>query len=111
MLSIQLSIRHLSNASVFMSLLLTLLIIYHALTESGNSGKLCYMLSITLTIQRPYMAIQETSSHAFRDTDDPTTIYADSGKPRYMFSVTLMIQRPYMADLGYYRKLSCHTRL
>ena len=50
--------RRLSNASLFVSLL-ALLIIYHALTESGNSGKLCHMLSVTLTIQRPYMAIQE----------------------------------------------------
>ena len=42
------------------------------------------------------MAIQETLSHAFRDTDDPTTIHGHSGKPRRILSVTLMIQRPYM---------------
>ena len=89
------------------------------------------MLSVTLTIQRPYMVIQETLPHAFRDTDDPTTIYGDSGKLCHtlfrdtdnpttiygdsgklccMLSVTLTIQRPYMVDLGYYREFSCHTR-
>ena len=83
--------------------------------------KICHMLSVTLTIQRPYMAdiddpttiyghSGKTSSHVFRDTDDPTTIYAHSGKCRCMLTVTLTIQRPYMADLGYYRKLSCHIR-
>ena len=41
------------------SILLALLIICHTLTESGNSGKLCHMLSVALTIQRPYMAIPE----------------------------------------------------
>ena len=120
--------RRLINASLFVSILLVLLISYHALTESGNSGKLCHMLSVTpttiyghsgkprrklsvtLTIQRPYMAIQENLIATFRDTDDPTTIYAHSGKCRCMLTVTLTIQRPYMADLGYYRKLSCHTR-
>ena len=51
--------RRLSNASLFVSILLALLIIYHALIESGNSEKLCHMLSVTLTIQRPHMAIQK----------------------------------------------------
>ena len=66
----------------------------------SNSKKLCNMLSVTLMIQRPYMAIQEnlvacfpwhwrsnnhiwpfrkTSSHAFRETDDPTTVYSRFG--------------------------------
>ena len=53
---------------------------------------------------------RKTSSHAFRDTDDPTTKYTHSGKPCCMLSVTLTIQRPYMAGLGYYKKLLCYTR-
>ena len=35
-------------------------------------------------------------SHAFRDTDYPTTIYDHSGKPRRMLSMTLTIQQPCM---------------
>ena len=50
------------------------------MTTNGNSGKLCHMLSVTLTIQRPYMAY--------------------SGKLRNMLSMTLTIQQPYMACLG-----------
>ena len=37
------------------------------------------------------------SSHIFRDTDDPTTIYDHSGKLCRMLSMTLTIQQPYMA--------------
>ena len=79
------------------------------MTIYGTSGKLRHIISATLTIQRPYIA-QGKLSHAFRDTDDPTTIYGTSAKLRRMLSVTLTIQRPYMVDLGYYRKLSCHTK-
>ena len=39
---------------------------------------------------------RKTSSHAFRDTDYPMTIYGHLGKPHRMLFVTLMIQRPYM---------------
>ena len=77
-----------------------------------------HIVSVTLTIQRTYMAIQEnfvtlfprhwrsnehiwqfgkTSSHSFRYTDDPTNIYGNSGKLRHILSATLTIQRTYMA--------------
>ena len=59
--------------------------------------KLCHIVFVTLTIQRPYMATQETLSHCFRDTDHLTTIYGDSGKLRHIVFVTLTIQQPYMA--------------
>ena len=31
----------------------------HPTTIYGNSGKLCHIVFVTLTIQRPYMATQE----------------------------------------------------
>ena len=40
---------------------------------------------------------RKTSSHSFRDTDDPTNIYGNSGKLRHILSATLTIQRTYMA--------------
>ena len=53
---------------------------------------------------------RKTSSHSFRDTDDPTNIYGNSGKLRQILSATLTIQQTYMVDLGYYRELSCYAR-
>ena len=37
------------------------------------------IVSVTLTIQRPYMAIRKTLSHAFRNTDDHTRTCKSSG--------------------------------
>ena len=51
--------------------------------------KLCHLCPMTLTVQRPYMVIQEKFVTYFRGTDDP---------------------RPYMVDYGYYRELLSHTR-
>ena len=61
-------------------------------TIYGHSGKPRRILSVTLMIQRPYMAIQENLVTTFHDTDDPTTIYAHSGKCRCMLTMTLTIQ-------------------
>ena len=109
------SLRRLSNASLSILLFLVQL---NLLCPSSNLGKLCHMFSVILTIQRPYMALQEnfvtffpwhwlsndriwhsrkTSSNSFRDTDDPTTVYGTPGKLRHILSTTLTIQRPYMA--------------
>ena len=97
----------------------------------GNSGKLCHTC-LALTIQQPYLAIQEN----FIITHFPwhwrsNTIYGDSGKLHHTFSMaltiqrpymviqenfchtfsmTLTIRRPYMVNFGYYRELSSHTR-
>ena len=51
----------------------------YPMTIYGHSGKPRRILSVTLTIQRPYMPIQENSLHAFHDSDDPTTVYGRFG--------------------------------
>ena len=88
------SLRRLSNGSLSILLLFVQL---NLSRPSSNLGKLHHMFSVTLTIQRPYMHFRKTSSHSFRDTDNPTTIYGTSGKLCRMLSATLTIQRPYMA--------------
>ena len=101
------------------------------MTIYGTSGKLCHILSTTLTIQWPYLALQgnfvaccpwhwrsndhiwhfrKTLSHSFLNTDDPKTIFGTSGKLCRMLFVILTIQQPYMVDLGYCRKLLRHTK-
>ena len=68
--------RHLSNASLFVSLPRAT----HNLSHFDRKWQ-----------------FRKTSSHSFHDTNYPTTIYGHSGKPHRILSMTLMIQRPYMA--------------
>ena len=81
-----------------------------SLWRLSNASLSILLLLVQLNLLHPSSNLEKLLSHVFRDTDDPTTIHGTPGKLRHMLFVTLMIQQPYMVDLGYYRKLSCHTK-
>ena len=80
------SLRCLNNASLFILLLFVQLSLSR---PSSNLGKFwCHMFCMTLTIQRPYMALQENFVACYPWHDDPTTVYGRSGVLQKTFCYT-----------------------
>ena len=66
-------------------------VLYGTYTMASLFVSLLLMLLNLLRLDRKWQ-FRKTLSHAFHDTDYPTTIYGHSGKHRCMLTVTLTIQ-------------------